>query len=313
VLMHTLQLDWSTLQLNGIKQTLAKYGATMVGPGVADWDPKKQAANIQDMIQQKPDAIIAVSVDTSATGPAFKTIQKAGIPLILIIQAPVGTQHKVDYVTQVANEAVREGATSGAMLSSYVKKGGTVLCSCFGTPFWSVDERERGFKLWFKTNRPDVQVEEVDWLDAAKAGQVTLDYLTAHPNIDGIFTPWDAPGMQVVASMRQQGKTIPMTTVDLGTAAAIEVAKGGVLKGDMGQPAYDEGVGEAWAALRGALGENNLAPFYITPPYPAIQNNVLKAYEVIWHQKPPKELLDACRSAAACAGSDANKPYLAGA
>ena len=41
------------------------------------------------------------------------------------------------------------------MLAPYIKKGGTVLCSCFGTPFWSVDERERGFKTWWPKFRPD--------------------------------------------------------------------------------------------------------------------------------------------------------------
>jgi len=310
VLMHTLQLDWSTLHMRGIKDTLKKYNATLIGPGVAEWDPKAQAGNVQDILQQKPDAITGIPVDTSGTAPAFRSIQQAGVPFVAIIQAPEGLQHGTDYATQVAKEPVREGATAAATLSKYIPDGGKVLCSCFGTPFWSVDERERGFELWWKANRPDVTFEKVEWLDAADAGQVAADYLTAHPDIDGLFAAWDAPAMAAVTAMRQQGLDLPVTTVDIGNAAAINLAKGGALKGIMGQAAYDGGVGEALASIRAALGEK-LAPYYITPPYPAIQNNVLKAYETIWHQKPPAELIEACRSTPACAAGKDNKPYLA--
>lgn len=310
-LMHTLQLDWSTLHMRGIKDTFDKYGVELIGPAVAEWDPKAQAGNIEDILQQKPDAITGIPVDTSATAPAFRSIQAAGVPFVAIIQAPEGLKHGTDYATQVANEPVREGATAAAMLSEYIPENGTVLCSCFGTPFWSVDERERGFELWWGTNRPDVKFEKVEWLDAAKSGQVVLDYLTAHPDVDGVFAAWDAPAMDAITAMRQQGKELPVTTVDIGNAAAINLAKGGALKGIMGQAAYDGGVGEALASIRAALGEE-LAPYYITPPYPAVQNNILKAYETIWHQEPPDELLDACRETPACAEGEANKPYLAG-
>ncbi|MCW2953133.1 MAG: sugar transporter periplasmic ligand binding protein [Conexibacter sp.] len=311
VLMHTLQLDWSTLHMRGIKDTFARYDVKLIGPAVAEWDPKAQAGNIQDMLQQKPNAITGIPVDTSATGPAFKSIQQAGIPYVAIIQAPSGLKYGADYATQVANEPVREGATAAATLAKYIPKGGTVLCSCFGTPFWSVDERERGFQLYWPKNRPDVKVQKVEWLDAAKAGQVTADYLTAHPNVNGIYAAWDAPAMAVITAMRQQGKSLPVTTVDMGNAAAINLAQGGALRGASGQAAYDGGVGEALASIRAALGVK-LAPYYITPPYPAVQNNVLKAYEKLWHQKPPAALVDACRSTPACAAGADNKPYLAG-
>ena len=53
ILIHTLQLDWSTLQINGITETLEACGVEVVGPLVAEWDPQTQAANIQDAIQQE--------------------------------------------------------------------------------------------------------------------------------------------------------------------------------------------------------------------------------------------------------------------
>ena len=38
--------------------------------------------------------------------------------------------------------------------------------------------------------------------------------------VDGIFAAWDSPALKAVTALRQQGKELPVTNVDIGNAAA---------------------------------------------------------------------------------------------
>jgi ribose transport system substrate-binding protein len=311
VVMHTMALDWSQLQIRGVRDTLEKYGAEVIGIADPKWDVQEQLAMIDTMIQRKPDAIIASPTDTAATGAGFKKIQEAGIKLTFMNQQTDGVEYGKDFVTVVANEAVKDGKATAAMLDPYVPEGATVACVCFGVAYYSVDQREKGFFDYWKEKRPDVTVKTVEFTDENKAGQISGDFLTANPDIKGLYSPWDAPGMLAVAAVREQGKDIPMATMDLGSEVAIALASGGMVKGVQAQGPYDQGVGEALATLRDLLGEK-VEPYYTTPGYPALPNNVLEAWKVIWHQDPPQNLIDACKTNPVCAEGEKNQPFLQG-
>jgi ribose transport system substrate-binding protein len=309
--MHTMSIDWSQLQVRGVKDTLKKYGAEVVGIADPKWDVQEQLAMIDTMIQRHPDAIIASPTDTAATGIGFKKIQAAGIKLIFMNQQVDGVKYGDDFVTVVANEAVKDGKMAAAMLDPHVPKDGTVACICFGVAYYSVDQREKGFFDYFKEKRPDVKVKTVEFTDESKAGQIGGDFLTANPDVKGLFSPWDAPGMLVVAAMREQGKNIPMATMDLGSEVAIALARGSNVKGVQAQGPYDQGVGEAYATVRALLGEK-VGPYYTTPGYPALPNNVLEAWKVVQHQDPPAKLIEACKANPVCAEGPKNAPFLKG-
>ncbi len=70
-------------------------------------------------------------------------------------------------------------------------------------------------------------VAAVDFTDPAKVSQIASDFLTADPDIKGVFAVWDQPALDTLSSMRAQNINIPVTTVDLGLQSAIEIAKGG--------------------------------------------------------------------------------------
>jgi ribose transport system substrate-binding protein len=311
LVMHTMSIDWSQLQVRGVKDTLKKYGAQVIGIADPKWDVQEQLAMIDTMIQRRPDAIIASPTDTAATGIGFKKIQAAGIKLIFMNQQVDGVKYGDDFVTVVANEAVKDGKTAAAMLDPHVPKGGAVACVCFGVAYYSVDQREKGFFDYFKEKRPDVKVKTVEFTDETKAGQIGGDFLTANPDVKGLFSPWDAPGMLVNAAEREQGKNIPMATMDLGSEVAIALARGGNVKGVQAQGPYDQGVGEAYATVRSLLGEK-VGPYYTTPGYPALPNNVLEAWKVVWHQDPPAKLVEACKANPTCADGPKNAPFLKG-
>src|SRR5580698_4065026 len=91
--MQTVNLDWSQLQVQGITDTLNKYGVAVTGVASAEYQVDKQIADIENTIQQHPDGIISIPVDFTATAPTYKKVSQAGIKLVFMDSIPTGLKH----------------------------------------------------------------------------------------------------------------------------------------------------------------------------------------------------------------------------
>lgn len=112
VIMQTMNIQWSTEQVRGITDGLTRCGAKIIGVTNPDFTVEKQIGQIADMIQLKPDAVISIPVDDVATAGSYKSIQQAGIKLVLMDNVPKGLQHGTDYQTIVSSDSEGLGAES---------------------------------------------------------------------------------------------------------------------------------------------------------------------------------------------------------
>ena len=294
--MQTVNLDWSQLQVQGISETLAKYGVTVTGVASAEYQVDKQIADIENTIQQHPDGIISIPVDFTATAPTYKKIAKAGIKLVLMDSIPTGLKHPEEYATMVSADSQGNGQIAAQILASCMPQGGTIGLVNFGVDYFSTNERTKGVREWMKANRPDIKMKQVDFTDPPKVSQIAGDFLTGNPDVKGLYAVWDQPALDTLSSMRAQGIDIPMTTVDLGLQSAIEIAKGGPLKATGSQRPYDQGVAEAMAMMNALLGKET--PGWVgVQSLPVTQSNVLESYKTVFKKDPPAELTDACNKA----------------
>ena len=299
VVMQTMDIDWSTLVVAGITDTLEKYGVELVAVTNPSFRVDRQVAQIGDMIQLQPDAIISIPVDNTATAEAYKSIAEAGIKLILMHQVPQGLTYPDDYQAVISPDNQGNGQVAAQILAAHIPQDGVVGIVDFGVDFFTTNERTRRVKSWFAENRPDVTIKQVDFVDTTRAGDAASSFLTANPDINGMWVVWDAPAMQVAAELRAQGKDIPITTIDLGIQAGVELAKCGLVKGIAAQQPYDQGVAEAEAALQVLLG-NQPPPWIVLPAVPVLPSNLTESYRVVFHEDPPPELLEACKAENGC-------------
>jgi ribose transport system substrate-binding protein len=299
VIMQTMNIQWSTEQVRGVTDGLTRCGAKIIGVTNPDFSVEKQIGQIADMIQLKPDAIISIPVDDVATAGSYKSIQQAGIKLVLMDNVPKGLQHGTDYQTVVSSDSEGLGAESAAILAKYVPEKGEVGIIDFGVNFYVTNMRTKGLRDWMAKNRPDIVLKEAPFLNPNDAGKVAESFLTANPKIAGLFTEWSGPGLDVASAARAQAKDIPSVTINLEGDVAVELAKGGMIKGLASQTPYDQGVTEANAALKSLLGEK-LPPFLAYAAVPVIQNNVLQAWDTVFHLPPSTDLQSACSSNELC-------------
>jgi ribose transport system substrate-binding protein len=299
--MQTMNLDWSQLQVQGITDTLKKYGVEVIGTASAEYQVDKQIADIENTIQRHPDGIISIPVDGTATAATYKKVSQAGIKLVFMDNVPTGLKHPQEYAAMVSADSEGNGQIAAKVLASCVPKGGTVGLVNFGVDYFSTTERTKAVNDWMKKNRPDIKIKQVAFTDPSKVGQIAGDFLTANPDVKGVFAVWDQPALDTLTSMRAQGLNTPMTTVDLGLESAIEIAKGGPLKATGSQRPYDQGVAEAMAMMKALIGQT--PPAWIgVQSLPVVQSNVLESYKTVFKKDPPPQLADACKKAAPACG-----------
>ena len=97
--------------------------------------------------------------------------------------------------------------------------------------------------------------------------------------------------MRAVKVMRERSHQIPITTIDLGNDAAIELARGEMIKGIGAQQPYDQGVAAAKVTIMSLL-DRHTPPWIVLPGLKVTATNVVEAYQVVWHSPAPPELLE---------------------
>ena len=143
IVMQTMNIEWSTEQVRGITDGLARCGATVIGVTNPDFAVDKQIGQIDDMIQLAPDAIISIPVDDVATAATYKRVQEAGIKLVMMDNVPAGLASPADYQTVVSSDSAGLGAVTAAILAKYLPENAEVGVISFGITFFVTNERTR--------------------------------------------------------------------------------------------------------------------------------------------------------------------------
>jgi ribose transport system substrate-binding protein len=296
ITMQTVNLDWSQLQVQGIKDTLAKYGVEVIGVTSAEYQVDKQIADIENTMQRHPNGIISIPVDGVATAATYKKVSAVGIKLVFMDNVPSGLKYPDQYASMVSADSQGNGAIAAQVIASCIKQGGKLGIVHFGVDYFSTNQRTKAVKDWLAKNRPDIKIKQTDFTDPARVSQIAGDFLTANPDVQGLFAVWDQPALDTISAMRAQGVSVPITTVDLGLQSAIEIAQGGLLKATGSQRPYDQGVAEAMAMMNALIGKT--PPAWIgVQSLPVVQANVLESYKTVFKKDPPKELVAACDKA----------------
>ncbi len=287
--------DWPNGQTKGLTDEFGKYGVQIISNTEANFKVDKQIANIENAIQLKPDGMVSIPVDDVATAPAYKKVSEAGIKLIFMDNAAKGLKAPTDYQSVISADSEGNGQVAAQKLACYIPQGGTVGIVDFGITFFVTNERTKGAKDWFAANRPDIKIKMGNFTDPNQAGDVAANFLTANPDVNGVWAVWDGPAEGVISALRAQGKNLPVTTIDLGDQAATDLASAENLKGVGAQRPYSQGVAEADAMMLTLIGKT--VPAWIgVPALPVIQNSLRKGYQDSWGKPLPPKPEAACKT-----------------
>ncbi len=291
IAMHYTENDYSTAIINGLKDTFEKMGIEVVAVSDAQFKPEKQISDIEIIMAKKPDVIISLPVDPVATSHAFKKAADAGIKLIFMDNMPEGLEFGVDYISVLSSDNYGNGIFAGEIMGKELNGKGKIGVIFHNVDFFVNNQRVEAFETTIKEKYPNIKIVVRTGIttpnDAEKAASCML---ASNPDLDGIFAIWDKPAEGVLAAARKAGKNdLVITTVDLGSIVALQIASGGNVKGLGAQLPYENGVAQAIIAGYSLLGKE-VAPFYVVPAMKVTKENVLKVWKLAYRQDPPEEI-----------------------
>ncbi|MGF6947681.1 ribose transport system substrate-binding protein [Neobacillus sp. B4I6] len=288
IAMHYTENDFSTAIISGLKDTFEKMGIEVVAVTDAQFKVAKQISDIEIIMAKKPDVIVSLPVDPVATAPAFKKAAEAGIKLIFMDSMPAGLEFGKDYVSVVSSDNYGNGTFAGEIMGKELKGKGKIGVIFHNIDFFVNNQRVKAFETTIKEKYPNIKiVARVGITTPTDAEKVASGMLARNPDLDGIFAIWDEPAEGALAAARKAGiNDIVITTVDLGSNVALQIASEGNIKGLGAQLPYENGVAQAIIAGYSLLGKE-VAPFYVVPAMKVTKENVLKVWKLAYRQDPP--------------------------
>jgi ribose transport system substrate-binding protein len=297
IVLHYGGNDWSNAQVSGLRNALSRMGIRVIAVTDANFKPEKQVSDIETVLAKKPNVIISIPTDPVATAGAYRKAARQGVKLVFMDNVPKGFTPGKDYVSVVSADNYGNGVASAHLMAEQLKGKGKIGIVFHEADFFVTKQRYEAFKKTIAQQYPDIKVVAEQGIAgpdfAGDAEKVASAMLTRHADLDAIWAVWDVPAEGVLAAARANGRNdLDVTTVDLGQNVAIDMAKGGPIKGLGAQRPFDQGVTEATLAGYGLL-DKKAPPYVAVNSLPVTRSNLDSAWRTVYHQGLPSKVVEA--------------------
>lgn len=296
IVMHYAGNDWATAQIEGLKATFARMGIEVVAVTDAQFKAEKQVSDIETVLAKDPDIIVGIPVDPVSTASAFKKAADAGVKVVFMDNKPNNLEAGKDYVSVVSADNYGNGVQAAEIMAEELAGKGNIGVIYHDADYFVTKQRVEAFEKTITEKYPDIKIVERGGIVAPNDGEkVASGILTKKPNLDGMFVVWDVPAEGALAAARTAGRNdLVITTIDLGTTVAIDIASDGMIKGLGAQLPYDQGISEAILAGYGLLGKE--APAYVAvPALKVTPDNVLDSWKLVYSKEAPDTIQEAAK------------------
>lgn len=260
LVISTLNNPFFVTLKQGAEEAAAKAGVKLVVLDAQD-DSAKMTAAMEDLIQQKVDAILVNPTDSDAVTPSIMKANAAGIPVLTIDRGASGGQ----VLCHVASDNVAGGVMAGEFLAKKLEGKGNVV-ELVGIPGTSAArDRGKGFNDAVAAF-PEIKIVASQAADFSrdKGLKVFENILQAQPEIAGVFAHNDEMILGAIAAAEAAGRTgIVFVGFDAVDDAVAAVKAGKLAATVAQQPAVIGATGIEKAAAH--LGGEKLPEFIPVP------------------------------------------------
>ena len=173
----------------------------------AGGDVARQIAQIQDLIQQKVDAIIIWPTNGQAVVPAVRKAHAAGIPVVITNSNIAEAGHQFMKSFSGPNN-IKQGAYAAEIMCDKLGGKGQIVQISGQPGYTTAIERQKGFEDRLAEVCPDVKIMETqpgDW-NREKAQRVMEAFLVKYDKIDGVYSGDDNMGVGALNAAKAAGR-----------------------------------------------------------------------------------------------------------
>jgi len=239
VVLKTLSSQYWKILAAGATAAAEQNNVDLILLGPPTEDAVEQQINmVQDVLAQKPDALIFSPSQPSTAINILTKVRAAGIPVLLVDTGM--PENFTDYASFIGTDNIAAGKAGGEALIKLLKKGDKVLLieGAPGNP--TMTDRCDGAQQVLEAAGLVVAARQPGWSDREKAYTVTQNVLQTTPDIAGVFAGNDESALGALRALKQAGKDIPIIGVD-ANADNLKAILAGDLYGSIAQGNYDMG------------------------------------------------------------------------
>jgi len=231
VTLLTMQHQFYQELRAGIEEEAKKDGYRLLVTS-AEFDPARQANQIDEFIVQKVDALIVCPCDSRSVGASIVAANEANIP---VFTADIASTAPIGKVTaHIASNNIQGGREAAKLLAAAIGDKGKIAILSH-PEVASVTDRVRGFKEEI-AKHPNIEIA-ADLSAEGKRGKavsVMEDLLQAHPDLVGVFGINDDSALGALAAIEAAGKLAQVKIVGYdATPEARSKIEAGAMYGDV--------------------------------------------------------------------------------
>jgi ribose transport system substrate-binding protein len=233
----------------------------------------EQIAMVDQVLHDKPDAVIFIPVDDVAMVPSVKKLNEAKIPVVLVSNPLPG-----NFVTYVGADDFEIGYREARYL--FENLGGKAkIVVIEGTPAAPTNrERVRGYQRAF-AEYPGIEVlgSDVGNYQQPDAKRVMQQFLKAYPQIDAVLSASDSMALGALEALKEANRTAILIGIN-GILPAVKQIETGAILASVDFNMFKIGCTATRAAVRYLKGEP--LPEKIMLPAEVIDKTNYKAWLV---------------------------------
>ena len=217
------------------EQEASKLGVTLVyEAGKYDGDNATQTAQVDDCVTRHAGAIVLIPELSSGIVPAVKRATAAHIAVLALDTATIPASAVTSFV---ATDNFLAGVKNGQWAKKALAGKTPVIALLEGTPGSSVNtDRMGGFLKGFGAGRKYVVSDLITGGDQAKAQTAMENALTAHSNINLLWTINEPASLGAAVAIKAHGMTGKVKSVSMdGSCRGIKAVQSGAIDTDVMQ------------------------------------------------------------------------------
>lgn len=279
------------LQKQGIRDILDDYGIPILAITDANHDAKLQVTQLDSIMLQNPDAVIAVPVNAPSVVSKLREIGKK-TKVVLLENVPNGLQIN-DYCSCVSVNENELGSSAASMMGKYYERETNVKAGFIvhGTHLFGTHVRDNSAEQMLLSSYTNIDiVAKMPYYSEDRAFKVTIDMILQYPEIQTLYVTGRRAAIEVIKALKNlKREDITVFTCDLDKDIGIYLARGEIVKGVSTQRPYEQGVAAAKSVMKALL--NDFGIKYTTvSPCSVTQEGLLAMWKNIMHENPPASI-----------------------
>jgi ribose transport system substrate-binding protein len=235
---------------NGVREEAEQAGA-QISVVDAQGDARKQLSDIEDLVEQRVDAILISPYQSDPIVPAVRAANDSKIPVVIVDIGVKGGE----YAALIISDNFAGGRLAGEFIAKKIGRRGPVAHISAQPGVENARKRGQGFAQVMKERGIKIVASQSAYSERAKGMDVMENILQAHPDIRGVFCENDEMALGATRALIGAGRKDVVVVGFDGNPDALDAIRRGELAATVAQQPEEMGRMGVRIALKALNGE----------------------------------------------------------